>query len=189
MQQSEVRRLLVQHPQAPLSLARSLLAYLFWKELMEVSVNLRVNPLLRRQAERLLLVRMEELTVGEKIALARRAPRGVLGPLIRSDDTRVLRSVLGNPSLVEQDAVTIAGAPRASGEVLAYLSSHPKWGVRRPVRQALLRNPRTPVAVALKLVAALPQRELRQLIRVADVPKIVRVGAERRLDSGTRKPS
>jgi hypothetical protein len=179
---SEVRRLVVQHPQVPLGLGRSLLAHLFWKDVLETSVNPRVHPTIRRQCERLLQTRIEELTLGEKIALARRAPRGVLTGLIHSDDSRLLRSVLGNPALIEQDAVTIAKASTSPAESLAYLASHPRWGSRRAVREALLRNSRTPVAVALRLLGGLPRRDLRELIRDARLPKIVRVGAERRLE-------
>jgi hypothetical protein len=179
---SEVRRLLVQHPQVPMALARTLLANLFWKDLLEVSVNLRVHPVIRRQTERMLQVRVEDLTLGERIALARRAPRSVIAALIHSDDSRLLRSVLGNPTLIEQDAVVIAGASKTGGDVLSHLAGHPRWGVRRSVRQALIRNPRTPVAVALRMIGGLQRRDLRELIRDAGVPKIVRVGAERRLE-------
>ena len=179
---SEVRRLLVQHPQVPVALARTLLSHLFWKNLLEVSVNLRVHPVIRRQSERMLQVRVDKLTLGEKIALARRAPRGVVSSLIHSDDSKLLRSVLGNLTLIEQDAVDIARASKTGGDVLACLAGHPKWGVRRAVRQALIRNPRTPVPVALRLIGGLPRRDLQELIRNAGVPKIVRVGAERRLE-------
>ena len=182
---SEVRRLLVQHPQVPTALARSMLSNLFWKDLLDVSVNLRVNPVIRRQAERMLQLRVEDLTLGEKIALARRAPRAVITGLIHSDEPRLLRSVLGNPTLIEQDAVNIAGAGRSGGDVLTHLAEHPRWGVRRSVRQALIRNPRTPVAVSLRLIGGLPRRDLKELIRDAGVPKIVRVGAERRLEGRT----
>jgi len=179
---SEVRRLLVQHPQVPMALARSLLSHLFWKDLLEVCVNLRVHPVIRRQCERMLQVRVEELTLGEKIALARRVPRGVVSSLIHSDDSRLLRSLLGNLTLIEQDTVNIAGAAKTGSDVLAHLAGHPRWGVRRAVRQALIRNPRTPVPVALGLIGGLPPRDLQVLIRDASVPKIVRVGAERRLE-------
>lgn len=181
---SEVRRLLVQHPQVPMALARTLLSNLFWKDLLEVSVNLRVHPVIRRQTERMLQVRVEELTLGERIALARRAPRAVIASLIHSDESRLLLSVLGNPTLIEHDAVTISKASKTGGDVLSHLAAHPRWGVRRAVRQALIRNPRTPVPVALRLVGGLPRRDLQELIRDAGVPKIVRVGAERRLEGG-----
>lgn len=179
---SEVRRLLVQHPQVPLALARILLSNLFWKDLLEVSVNLRVHPVIRRQAERMLQVRVEDLTLGERISLARRAPRAVVAGLIHSDESRLLLSVLGNPTLTERDAVIIAEARKTGGDVLSNLAGHPRWGVRRAVRRALMRNPRTPVPVALRLIGGLPRRDLQELVRDAGVPKIVRVGAERRLE-------
>jgi hypothetical protein len=46
---------------------------------------------------------------------------------------------------------------------------------------ALLRNARTPVPVAFRLVGATPAPDLRRLVKDAKVPRIVRVGAERRL--------
>jgi hypothetical protein len=165
-----------------MALARSLLSHLYWKDLLEVCVNLRVHPLIRRQSERMLQVRVERLTLGEKITLARRAPRGVVSSLIHSDDSRLLRALLGNPTLMEQDAVNIAGAAKPGGDVLAHLAGHSRWGVRRAVRQALIRNPRTPVPVALGLIGGLLRRDLQELIRDASAPKIVRVGAERRLE-------
>jgi len=184
LRQAEVRRLLVLHPRVPLALARDLLGRLTWKDLLEVSAAPHAHPVARRQAERLLQVRLEALSAGERVTLARRAPRGVLALLIRTDDSRVLCSVLGNPALVEQDAVHVAGAARVGAEVLARLASHPRWGVRQSVRAALLRNARTPIPVALRLLAELPRRELHRLIVDAAVPTIVRVGAERRLTAG-----
>jgi hypothetical protein len=181
LRKREVCRLLAQHPLLPLGVARDLLVRLGWKDLLEVAVSPRAHAFVRRQAERLLQVRMEELTAGERVSLARRAPRAVLGSLIHSDDSRVLCSMLGNPALGEPEAVRVAGTRRAGSEVLVALAGHPRWGVRQSVRSALLCNARTPVPVALRLVAELSSRELRRLIADPAVPKIVRVGAERRL--------
>jgi hypothetical protein len=183
----EIRRLLVQHPQAPLSLARTLLGLLFWTEMLEVSVNLRVQPTIRRQAERMLGLRLEGMSTGEKISLARRAPRGVVAGLIHGDDPRILRSLLANPRLLEQDAVTIATSARTPPESLTHLAHHPNWGRRLGVRQALVRNTRTPVSVALRLLFGLPGRDLSVLVRDPAVPKIVRVGAERKLDGQLKR--
>jgi hypothetical protein len=176
-----VRRLIVQHPRTPLTVARNLLGHLFWRELLEVSVDPRVHPMIRRSSEQLLRQRLDTLSTGEKIALARRAPRAVIGRLIEENDPRVLRSLLGNPRTVEHDAVRIASAGRTGPEVLGFIAEHPSWGQRRSVREALVRHSRTPVQVALRLVAKFPRKDLARLIREPAVPKIVRVGAERQL--------
>ena len=177
----ELKKHLVRHPRTPLVLARSLLPHLFWKELAEISSDLRVHPVVRRQAEALLTVRIEQLSLGERIALSRRASRGLIGCLIEAGDDRVLRGLLGNPRLVEGDAVRIAASPCSAPEFFRHLAGHPTWGSRRAVRMALLRNSRTPVQVALRLVDRMPVGDLRGLVKDVKVPRIVRVGADRRL--------
>jgi hypothetical protein len=185
-----VKRHLVLHPQTPRVLARSLVPHLHWRELAEAAGNLRVHPVIRRQAESLLRVRIEELSLGERIALARRASRGLLGCLIDAGDAPVLRALLGNPRMVELEAVRIAATPKGGPDLFRYLAEHPTWGVRPSVRMALLRNPRTPVAVALRLVDRLQRRDLHRLTKDVKVPKIVRVSAGRRLSRATgREPA
>jgi hypothetical protein len=183
----EIKKLLVRHPRLPLVLARGLLPHLFWKELAELSSDPRVHPAVRRQAEQLLAIRLEELSLGERVSLARRASRGLIGPLIETGEGPVLRGLLGNNRLVEMEAVRMASCPCKSPDLFRYLAGHPKWSVRRSVRLALLRNPRTPVPVALRLVGELPRRDLRELVRDVKVPKIVRVGADRRLGGKARR--
>lgn len=176
-----VRRLLVHHPNVPLIVARRQVEQMFWMELAEVAADLQVNPLIRRRAEELLRLRVGELGIGERVALARRATRGLVSALIHAQETAVLRALLNNSRLVERDAIQIAAGSQAPGALLASLAADPKWGPRRAVRMALLRNPRTPVPTALRVTESIPRRDLRELIRDAKVPQIVRVGAARRL--------
>lgn len=177
----EVKKQLVRHPRVPLVVARALLPHLFWRELAEVSADARVHPVVRRQAEQLIRIRLEELSLGERISLARQASRGLIGPLIDTREGPVLRGLLGNSRLVETEAVRMAACPCDSPDLFRHLAGHPKWSLRRSVRLALLRNPRTPVAVALRLIGKLPPRDLRELLKDVKVPRIVRVGADRRL--------
>jgi hypothetical protein len=178
----EVKRGLVRHPRTPYPVARNLVGHLYWRDLAESIEDARLHPALRRQAEQILEERLPEMSLGEQISLARRATGGLLGVLRGSGESRVLRAVLGNPRLKERDAEAVAAGEEAPGEVLGWLTRHPKWGNRRAVRLALVRNPRTPVADALKLVAKLPRRELEHLVAEQEAPRIVRVGAMRRLE-------
>ena len=183
LRKAEVRRQIARHPRVPLVLGRELLARLGYKDLLEVCQSPEAHPFVRRQAELRLEARLEELSSGERVTLARRAPRSVLCSLIRTDDARVLESALGNPALGEQDAVLVAGREGADPAVLTRIARHSRWGVRQSVRWALLRNARTPIPVALRLVAQLPRTELQRVAEDPLVPRIVRVGAERRLGS------
>jgi len=178
----EVKRGLVLHPRTPYPVARSLAGHLYWRDLAEAIEDARLHPALRRQAEQILKERVPEMSLGEQISLARRATGRLIAALRGSGDVRVLRALLGNPRLKEHDAEAVASGEESPGDVLGWMTRHPKWGNRRAVRLALVRNARTPVADALKLVAKLPRRELEQLATEEEAPKIVRVGAVRRLE-------
>jgi hypothetical protein len=177
----EVKKALVHHPKTPATLARSFLPHLYWKDLADAAEDPRVPPAVRKQAEEVLKRRLEELTQGERITLARRASRGVIGALAESSEPRVLKALLGNVRMMEHDALRIASNALAPRDVLRVLADHPAWGLRYTVRLSLIRNSRTPVPVALRLMEGLPHQDLLQLSRDGSVPKIVRVGADRRL--------
>jgi hypothetical protein len=180
----EVKRGLVRHPRTPLPLARRFLPHLLWLELAEIAAETRLSPVVRRHAEEALKLRLLDLAEGEVVALARRASPGVVAELARSRSSRVLAALFGNPRLRERDVVLIASGVEAPPETLRCLVHHPEWGVRRAVRVALLRNPRTPVAEALRLLARLAEPDLERMVRDEDVPRIVQIGAGRRLAAG-----
>jgi hypothetical protein len=179
-----VRRAIVLHRHTPPAVARNLLRHLHWPELAEVARAPHVHPVVRRLAERRLEADVAGMTVGERIAFARRAGRASLAALWNERDGRVWLSLLGNAQLIELDAVRLASSPQAPREALAALARSPRWGSRRAVRIALAKNPRTPVAEALGALLGLPRRDLRRVAIDAAVPCLVRVAAERRERSG-----
>jgi hypothetical protein len=176
-----VQRALAMHPRTPPVLGRGLVRHLFWKELVELSVAPHANPVVRRLADRYLVDRLAGMGLGERVALARRAGRGLIGLLCGSDQVAVLRGLLGNPRMVEADAVRIASSAEAPRDFLAFLAEHPRWGRRRDVLRSLVRNERTPIPVALRIVWQLCVPDLRAVCDERDLPAIVRVGAQRRL--------
>ncbi len=180
----EVTRALARHARTPPPLARELVGRLYWRDLAEVTEDLRIHPTVRRKAEETLQARLSELALGERIALARRASRGVISALVASPEEEVLRALLGNSRLVEADAARIASDERAPRALLGEMAEHPTWSPRRSVALALVRNPRTPVRAALHLLASLGRQDLRALARDPAAPRIVRVGAHRRLETG-----
>jgi hypothetical protein len=185
----EVKKGLAAHPGTPLPIARLMVNHLYWKDLREVADNLRINPVVRKAAEELLKVRLESMTLGERISLARNATRGLIEPLRDIGEVEVLTALLGNPRLVENDVVWMAGNEESPGELLELLSNHPVWGRRFPIRLALLENRRTPVHAAMRVLSRLPRQDLRRLKADSRVPRIVRVGAERHLSRIGRRSS
>ena len=178
----QVRRGVVGHGRAPVTAARNLLPHLYWKDWLELSIDPATNPLIRRQAEKMLLGKLSELGLGERIALARRCSRALLPALIAAPEPRVVEALLANPRLTEVDLVTLCRQPETTGEALELVALHTVWGRRRNLRLELLQRAEIPVATLLRLAHAIDQSDLHPLLDNDKVPPIVRVAIERRLD-------
>jgi len=181
MRSREMKLAFVSNPHAPQVLARQFLPHLGWRDLTDLSVNARVSPVLRREAEKLLRTRLPELAVGEKVALARRGSRGIVEMLRDDIDALVLRAVAGNPRATESDFARILTRSDVPATFLGWLADQSSWSQRRAVRLALVRHPRTPPPSALHLIPALSRRDIDELRRDFAAPRLVRVAAERHL--------
>jgi hypothetical protein len=180
-----VQRALASHPSLPLAAARNLLPRLGWRDLADLAAQPHASAALRSAAEQRLVACLEELELGARTTLARRAGRGLIPALAAGRQARVLQSLLSNPNLREADAVAFASDPSTPREALELLSAHDRWSARPAVRVALSLNPRTPVQAALRLLRTLEPRQLRSVANDDRVSPLVRIGAERRLAQPT----
>ncbi|ANM28371.1 hypothetical protein ABI59_00105 [Acidobacteria bacterium Mor1] len=177
----EVKKRLVRHPRTPFQAARNLVHHLLWKDLAETAADSRLHPAIRRQAESMLKTRLDSLALGEKITLARKATPAIVEVLVEGRERPVLEALLGNPALDPGAAEKLAARRGTPPEVLSRMATHSRWALLPAIRLAVAHNPRTPVAVALKLIERMPRAELERLVLQEDAPKIVLVGAQRRL--------
>ena len=114
------------------------------------------------------------LTLGERKALARTHRRDKLTLLIRDPHPQVVAIVLDNPHITEQDVVKMAAARPAVPESLAKIAVHPRWSVRHPVKRALVLNPSTPLADAIRIATTLRAPELAELAADPSLPETLR---------------
>lgn len=123
-----------------------------------------------------------ELTVGERRSLARSPNRRVLEKLLRDPHPLVLRQLLGNPRLTEDDVVRLAARRPLSSAVVEALAESPRW-LRRPrVRLTLLLNPGTPEAVSMPLLAVCTRCDLLEVVHGVDAPLALRGSAQELLE-------
>jgi hypothetical protein len=123
-----------------------------------------------------------ELTVGERRSLARSQNRKVLEKLLRDPHPLVLRQLLGNPRLTEDDVVRLAARRPLAAAIVEVLAESPRW-LRRPrVRLTLLLNPGTPEAVSMPLLAVCTRCELLDVVHGVDAPLALRGSAQELLE-------
>jgi hypothetical protein len=181
-----VRELLAGFPGFNFVRALDLLATLPWNSLLALAQTPRTPPVIRRHAERKLVMQLQTMALGERIALARRAHRALFRPLTATADPQVLIALLNNPRLVENDILIIVNTSDAPAEFLREIARHPRWGQYRDVRRALAGSPHTPLPVALSILVQLSPGELRKLAERRDLSGDIRDAARSLLDREDR---
>jgi len=114
------------------------------------------------------------LTLGERKSLARTHRRDKLTLLVRDPHPAVVAILLDNPHVTEQDIVRMAAARPGVPESLSKIACHARWSVRQPVKRALVLNPATPLADAIRIATTLRAQDLSELANDASLPELLR---------------
>jgi hypothetical protein len=128
------------------------------------------------------------LTLGERKALARTHMREQILLLLRDPHPVVIEILLDNPHVTEADIIRIAAARPAVPASLARLAAHPRWSVRHAVKRALVLNPSTPLADAIRIATTLRAAELREFAADESLPEPLRVHAAEVCAAALRRP-
>jgi hypothetical protein len=129
---------------------------------------------------------LSALTLGERKWKARGQSVDLLNRLATDRDPSVIRNLLRNPRLTEDQVLRIAARRPTEPAVLVEVFHNRRWSRRYRVRKALAFNPHTPVVLSKQLVAGLRRADLLDLARSGAVPKEVRDEAMAQL--GQRRP-
>ena len=124
-------------------------------------------------------VQIRSLPIPVRIKMARGANRQVRSILIRDPTAQVALSVLLGNSLPDQEVEQIANNRSVVAEVLAEIPKKREWIRKYGIARALVKNPRTRLAISVKLVPRMVMRDLRDLARDKNVPDGVRSIARR----------
>ncbi len=179
----EVRSIVARHRRTPESVALTFVSGLFWRDLLEISVDVRISPAVRRVAEKYLIRRLSRLTTGEKIALARRATAQVLAHLREDPSPRVIKALLENPRLTEATLLPMAASDKTLPRILDLVARDPRWRARYDVRLALARNSRAPFRAIFEILPTLRRQDLLAIAGLEEHSWIVRHRARELLDT------
>jgi hypothetical protein len=164
MESRKLKLAVSQHPRTPRHVSLPLGRQLFTFDLMQLALAPLAPAGIKKAAEDALLNRLESVSVGEKISLARLASARVATALLLDPDPSVMRAALENPGLTEACVVKALARRDAPAAFVHAVCGHAKWSLRQIVRIALLRNENTPSARALELARALPATLLKDVL-------------------------
>jgi hypothetical protein len=174
MKSRKVCLALAAHPRAPHHLALRLIRQLYTFDLMRFSLHPAVAADLRRAAEEQLIARLTSVSLGERLALARRGSQAVAAALLLDRESPVSRTALENSRLTEAAVSKAVLRPNSPAAFVELVCHHPKWSLRREIRMALLRNPHTPLARALEFARTLPPPLVRDILHSSRLPEKIK---------------
>ena len=114
------------------------------------------------------------LTLGERKSLARRPDRDMMARLLLDPHPDVIRRLLVNPRLTEDDVVRLAAKRPCRSDVITEIARTEKWIHRGRVRLTIVLNPSTPPEIAAPIVSLLMRQELKLVAETTAVAPLVR---------------
>jgi hypothetical protein len=182
----KVRLAIAAHPRAPRRLALRLIRAFYTFDLMQFALQPAVAADLKHAADRMLVTRLASVTLGERIALARRCSPAVAAALLLDKEARVWQTALENPRLTEAAIIKALRRQNVSEALVETVSHHAKWSPRQEIRIALLRNGKIPLARALEFARTLPPSQLRDALHSSHLPEKVKTYLRRELKTQSR---
>lgn len=166
----KVRAAIVQHLRTPRHVSLPMLRLLYTFDLMQVALTPVVAADVKRAAEEVLLAKLDTISSGEKLTLARRASGRIAAELLVDKEARVMQAALDNPRLTEVSVARVLASTKTSSALVETACHHPKWSRAREIRIALLRNEKTPLARALEFARSLAPQLLHEILHNSRLP-------------------
>lgn len=211
----KVKIALASHPRTPRHVSVPLARQLYTFEMMKITLSPMVPADVKVAVDDLLISRLNTVTVGERLTLARRASGRVAAALLADVDAfsgktkigdsedgaaskigkhaavdtpelRVMRTALENPRLTEALLINAVLRPSASVALVQAVARHEKWSARKEVRAALLRTEYLSLARALEFGREIPLTLRREIMASSRLPEKTKVQVLRESESAEK---
>jgi hypothetical protein len=170
MRSYRVKARVAGHPHAPRLVALPLIRQLFLFDLVNLSLQPATPAEVKRIAEEVILNRLPQLALGQRLTLARRGSARVAAALLAEGNERVVPLALDNAFLTESQVLKVLSREELPEIVPMSIARHRKWACFYNVRMALVRHPLTPLARVLAFLPDLTLRDLDELSGARSLP-------------------
>ena len=113
-------------------------------------------------------------TEDKRIELAATARAEEIAQYVHDPSPKVIRALLGNRELIEEDILIVANRRNMPADILQRIAGDKRWSESYPVRLALARNPQSPLSVSLPIARFLRLFDLEEITRSHFIPLVFR---------------
>ena len=126
-----------------------------------------------------------DATTAHKIQRALHGDRNDRLAILRDTNRSLHSYALRNPGIQLDEIVWVAKQATVSADLLSYIAGRREWVQRPEIAAALVRNPKTPPPLAIKLLDLVAPAELRLLAKQTSVRDVIQRAARKKLLGGT----
>ena len=131
--------------------------------------------------------RIMSMNVSEKIKLATKGNKEARGILIRDSNKLVSVAVIRSPRITDGEVLTQAQSKVCLEDVLRIIYSNREWLRKYSIKLALVKNPKVPQGVSMRLMTTLHEHDVKSLAKDKNVPGSVQALAKKQLDKKPKK--
>lgn len=183
-----IRLALAKNPKTPISVSLSIVRYLRFFDVEELT-RCRFLPLaFRHKVEMIVIERIPAMPLGNKKTLAKRAAGNVLFRLLQDRDFELVKLCLSNPHMTEGILYKLISRRDTSQETIRMIALHPNWSSRSAIRLSLARNTHTPLPLVARFIESMKIMDLRELFTDPSMPLAVKPLLHRELLARGEEP-
>jgi hypothetical protein len=131
--------------------------------------------------------KLASLGVAERMKAAMKGTKSERAILIRDPNKLVSAAVLSSPKLSDAEVENFAKLANVSEEILRTIGMNRAWIKNYGVVSALTKNPKTPLAVSLKFVQRLNDRDLKMIALDRNLQEPLKLAVRKRITDGNQK--
>lgn len=132
------------------------------------------------------LKQLSVMSVPQKVQAAIKGGREIRQALIRDANRLVSSAVIKSPRITEAEVEFYTNMRSLASEVIRLISLNREWMQNYKIIHNLVKNPRTPIDMSMKLLPRLVGRDLKTLEMDKGVPEVLRKTAKRMAKTAKR---
>lgn len=153
------------------------------KEFQDLGVE-GASPM--EEGKRLTLTqRILRMSVAEKIKLATQGNKEARGLLLRDSNRLVAVAVIRSPRITEGEVLMCASNRAMHDDVLRVIYNNRDWTKDYRIKLALVKNPKVPMALAMRFLSTLRDSDVKEIARDRNVPSGIAMQAKKTLEKKT----
>jgi hypothetical protein len=116
----------------------------------------------------------DEKTIGERKSFAHSTDADLIAKLIHDPEPMVIERLLQNPRITEREVLKIITRRPVKTDIIRVVANSEKWNSSYTIKDAIARNPYTPIEITLKILPALMKQDLTEISQDGSLDRDVR---------------